>query len=232
LKEWNATELAFPASSTIHQLFEEQAARTPDAVAVIDGMRRVSYRELNTQANHVARVLLERGIGVEDIVGVHLSRSVDMVSALLGVLKAGAAYLPLDQQYPEVRLHGMLEDSGCRLVLTDVRDHKWPLAVRAVPTTSGIPGAADPNDANPDIAVSANNLAYVIYTSGSTGRPKGVAIEHHSTVSFLTWGKQAFTPHVLRGTLAATPISFDLSVFEVFLPLLPAMSSNYRNCRP
>ena len=217
LKGWNATDLDFPREATIHSLFEEQAEKTPDSIAVIDGERRICYSELNQQANQIARALLQKGTAVENIVGVHMSRSAGMIAALLGVLKSGAAYLPLDPQYPKARLHAMVEDSGCRLVLSDSTVERWPASVVALS-----PGSLKSNYSevgNPDVPVASSNLAYVIYTSGSTGKPKGVAIEHHSTVSFLTWGRAAFSAEVLQGTLASTPISFDLSVFEIFLPL-------------
>jgi amino acid adenylation domain-containing protein len=216
LKDWNATQLDFPSEATVHELFERQAASTPDSIAVIDGDRRISYRQMNSHANQVARTLIQQGIATEDIVGIHLARSAEMIAALLGVLKAGAAYLPLDQQYPEARLSAMIEDSGCKLVITDASEDPWPFAAAkalALPAFHGADGE------NPDVAVAPGSLAYVIYTSGSTGKPKGVAIEHHSTVAFLTWAHNAFSAQVLKGTLASTPISFDLSVFEIFVPL-------------
>jgi amino acid adenylation domain-containing protein len=201
----NATAMEFPRDRTIHQLFEEQVDRTPNAIAVVDGKERFSYSALNSMANRVARGLITQGVRQEAIVGVRLERSVAMIAAMLGILKAGGAYLPLDTQYPEERLRFMIEDSGCAFVLSN-------------PSTFAEVG--DEPDRDPALAIAPSNLAYVIYTSGSTGRPKGVAIEHHSTVSFLHWGRGTFPPEVLRGTLAATSISFDLSVFEIFLPLI------------
>ena len=220
LKEWNATELPFPREATIHSLFEAQAALTPDAIAVIDGQRRVTYRELNGQANAVAKSLLLPESVADTIVGIHLSRTEEMIAAMLGVLKAGAAYLPLDPQYPRARLDAMVKDSGCRLILADAASTTWPSSIRALQLSSLGLSHRVADDANPVTATGASNLAYVIYTSGSTGMPKGVAIEHHSAVSFLSWGREAFPARVLKGTLASTPISFDLSVFEIFLPLI------------
>ncbi len=216
LLEWNKTELPFSSQHTIHRLFEEQAERTPSAIAVVDGDNRLSYRELNERANQVAHFLLGHGATLETVVGVRLERSAEMIAGLLGILKAGAAYLPLDPAYPEARLRVMLEDSGCRIVLSEAGAGAWPFSARPLDMALS---RDEQRIGNPVTPVSASNLAYVIYTSGSTGRPKGVAIEHHSTVSFLAWGRQAFSSSELRGTLASTSISFDLSVFEIFLPL-------------
>jgi amino acid adenylation domain-containing protein len=204
LFERNATEMEFPRERMIHQLFEEQVERTPDAIALIAGEERYSYRELDQKANRVAHQLLGQGVPAESIVGVRIERSVKMVAAMLGILKAGCAYLPLDPHYPEERLQFMTEDSGCSVVLTDAEVDDNP---------------APEWDENPALAISSSNLAYVIYTSGSTGRPKGVAIEHHSVVSLLHWARGTFPSETLRGTLASTSISFDLSVFEIFVPL-------------
>ena len=221
---WNQTAMAFPRDRAIHQLFEAQVQATPDAVALLHGVDRVSYRHLNGMANQVAKTLLgyreNNRAGAEVIVGVHLERSIAMIASMLGILKAGAAYLPMDTLYPEERLRFMMEDSGASFILSE----SWVQAdaknaVRVIQPPDAYEDLSQ-FDQNPEIAVSPDSLAYVIYTSGSTGRPKGVAIEHHSTVSFLTWGKNTFTTADLRGTLAATSICFDLSVFEIFLPLV------------
>jgi len=203
LKTWNDTVADFPLDRTIHQLVEEQAAQTPDAIAVIDGLDRISYRDLDRRANRIAHALLARGVTLESIVGIRMPRSAGMIAAMLGILKAGAAYLPLDPQYPEQRVRFMTEDSRCAVVLSE----------EPGPT----PGESEDH---PATTVAPSNLAYVIYTSGSTGQPKGVAIEHHSAVSFLHWARNTFSAEQLRGTLASTSISFDLSVFEIFAPLI------------
>jgi amino acid adenylation domain-containing protein len=208
LVERNATHADFPRDRTMHRLFEEQVEKTPDATALIDGEERITYRELNRRANRVAHHLLARGVSVESIVGLRMERSADMVAAMLGVLKAGCGYLPLDPRYPADRLKFMIEDSQCGIVLDDTLGD----------TLSDDSG--DDKIDNPITAVSPSNLAYVIYTSGSTGRPKGVAIEHHSVVSFLHWARKTFPTESLQGTLASTSISFDLSVFEIFVPLV------------
>jgi non-ribosomal peptide synthetase component F len=124
LRQWNATELVFPREQTIHGLFEQQAALTPDSTAILDGSESLTYLRLNQKANRIAHTLLAKGVQVEDIVGIFMSHTSDLVAAMLGVLKAGAAYLPLDQRTPPARIHAMLADSRCRIVLSD---HSVPL---------------------------------------------------------------------------------------------------------
>lgn len=227
LHGWNQTAMDFPRDRTIHELFEEQVERTPDGIAIVDGTEHITYRELNRKANSVAWELLAGRSALpakEDngdvIVGIHLERTIGMIAAMMGTLKAGAAYLPLDTQYPEARLHLMLEDSGAQCVISaSWEELPSQLSARVLaPPLNRLPSFD--RDRNPSLPVSPHALAYVIYTSGSTGLPKGVAIEHHSTVSFLTWGTNTFSKEELSGTLASTSICFDLSVFEIFLPLV------------
>ncbi|HEX8560147.1 MAG TPA: amino acid adenylation domain-containing protein [Pyrinomonadaceae bacterium] len=222
LVEWNDTARAYPRGGSIHGLFEAQAARTPGAVALVDGDARLTYGELDARAGRLARTLRARGVGPETLVGVYMRRSAEMVVALLGVLKAGGAYVPLDPAYPSSRLEFILEDARAALVLTQrtlaatlpaggagalCLDGDWEEEEAREP--GDVKGAGAPHDA----------LAYVIYTSGSTGRPKGVAIEHRSAVTLLHWAGENFDAEQLRGVLAATSICFDLSVFELFAPL-------------
>lgn len=216
LRGKNATAMRFP-DRTIHSLFEDQAALSPDATALIDGTERISYRELNRQANRIAHGIISLDLGPESIVGVHLQRSPRMIAALLGILKAGCAYLPLDPKYPADRLRVMIEDSGCTVVLSTAGE-QFGQARTISPAFSEVSGTD--LDRDPHTSATPRNLAYVIFTSGSTGRPKGVAIEHHSAVSFLQHASNTFPDAVMQGTLAATSISFDLSVFEIFLPLI------------
>ena len=225
LVEWNETREARPARPCIHQLFEEQAARTPDATALVAGQERLSYRELNERAELLARYLRGLGVGPESLVGVLLGRSARMVVALLGVLKAGGAYVPLDPTYPRERLRFMLEDSGARVLLTedDLQDSLPEQAGRVVCVDTDwdeiARGTGDEAAADDVIGVTALNLAYLIYTSGSTGRPKGVAIEHGSAAVLLAWADGVFTDEECAGVLASTSVCFDLSVFELFVPL-------------
>jgi amino acid adenylation domain-containing protein len=192
-----------------------QAARTPDAEAVRHGDHSLSYRELDEAANRLARVLLRRGVTREDRVGVCLPRTPQLVVALLAVLKAGAAYVPLDPAYPPARVAFMTADSGVRLVLT-----RADLAGR-FPGTAVAVDRLDPvaDGTDPAAPAAPADLAYVIYTSGSTGRPKGVAIEHRSASVLMHWVRQTFDDAELGGLLAATSVCFDLSVFEIFGPL-------------
>ncbi len=217
LEAWNDTAVPFPVEHTIHRLFTEQAERAPRAVAVIDGHRRFTYEQLDRASDCVARLLLDAGVQTESIVGVQLPRTAEMIAALLGILKSGAAYLPVDENCPSARIQSMLEESSCRFMLTHPAgaDRAFaPVQVLHLPDLFSIS-----QQERVRTNVAPGNLAYVIYTSGSTGAPKGVAIEHRSVVSFLTWAKSHFSAEQLRGTLASTSISFDLSVFEIYLPL-------------
>ncbi|HEV7474838.1 MAG TPA: amino acid adenylation domain-containing protein [Pyrinomonadaceae bacterium] len=220
LTGWNETGRAFPDHVCIHELFERQAARTPDAVALIFNEERISYRELNSRANQLAHYLRSVGVGPEVLVGILMERSVEMIVALFGTLKAGGAYVPLDPRYPAERLAFMIDDAETAVLITqtDLRDRVADAAVKKIIVTEQ-PIWRDESVENPSAAVSADNLAYVIYTSGSTGRPKGVAIEHHSAATLLHWAREEFKPEELQGVLASTSICFDLSVFELFVPL-------------
>jgi amino acid adenylation domain-containing protein len=222
LLEWNDSgEVAERAAVCLHELFEAQAARTPDALAVIGPGERLTYRELDRRADRLARRLRRLGIGPEARIGLCPDRlSPDMVVAQLGILKAGAAWVPLDPAYPRERLAFMLADARAALLVTAER---W---LPALPETGPIlcldrerSALAEESAAGPSRAAGAGDLAYVIYTSGSTGRPKGVAIEHRSPVALVRWAVEAFAPGELAGVLASTSICFDLSIFEIFVPL-------------
>ena len=225
LVEWNATDRAYPSDRCVHELFEEQVARTPDAVAVVHEAVQVSYSELNARANRLAHYLRSLGVGPESRVALCLERSVEMVVSILAVLKAGGAYVPLDPTYPPARLVSMLEDSAPSVVLTHgavepnvrailARDaavievdqpERWSAGSSANPT---------PGDLTPA------NLAYIIYTSGSTGRPKGVMTEHRALNNRLFWMQRVFELAHDDVVLQKTPFSFDVSVWEFFWPLL------------
>ena len=220
LVEWNDTSRDYP-ESCIHELFEEQVARTPEQVAAIFGEQRVSYRELNERANQLAHHLRSLGVKTEARVGILLERSVEMLVALLGVLKAGGAYVPLDPAYPNERLRFMLEDSQVAVLITQQRlAALLPSASTSLLVMEETAERLEQYEtSNPELSVEAENLAYVIYTSGSTGTPKGVAISHRSAATMLHWAQEVFSAEQLRGVLASTSICFDLSVFEIFLPL-------------
>ncbi len=218
LCEWNETTREFPAGLRIHDLFEAQARRTPDAPAVISEGRESTYAELNAGADVLAARLRGLGVGPEALVGVCLARSEQMVTALLAILKAGGVYVPLDPAYPEQRLALMLEDAGPRVLLTQKRFAGLFPAYRGRVVCLDEPWSGATPEAQPAEA-SSTNLAYVLYTSGSTGRPKGVAIEHRSAVALLHWAREIYSDAELHRVLAATSICFDLSVFELFVPL-------------
>ncbi|HYR07693.1 MAG TPA: condensation domain-containing protein, partial [Longimicrobium sp.] len=222
LEEWNRTAAEYPADRCIHELFEAQAARTPDAVAVVHETDALTYRALNERANRLAHYLVRLGAGAETRVGVCLERGVEMVVSLLAVLKAGGAYVPLDPAYPAERLAFTLSDSGVvALVTQDSLRSRLPIPDGVTVVSVDVAAAEIARESAEPIESGATprNLAYLIYTSGSTGIPKGVAIEHESAVALLSWAATVFTAEELSGVLAATSISFDLSVFELFLPL-------------
>jgi amino acid adenylation domain-containing protein len=217
---WNATEAAYPRELCIHQLFEAQAERTPDAVAVVFGDQQVTYDELNQRANQLARHLRKLGVKPEDLVAIALDRSIEMMIGLLGILKAGGAYVPLDPSYPRERLAFMLEDSRVALVLTQnhLRD-SLPGGQQRVCLDSDWPAIAAEATSNLEPAAHPGSLAYVIYTSGSTGRPKGVEIAHRSAVNLLSSMRKRPGLDPSDTLLAVTTLSFDMSVVELFLPL-------------
>ncbi|MEG4068026.1 amino acid adenylation domain-containing protein [Microcoleus sp. Pol11C2] len=224
LFEWNDTKADYPQDRCIHQLFERQAQRTPDAVAVIFEDQKLTYRDLNERANKLAHYLQQLGVKPEVLVGICVERSFEMIVGMLGILKAGGAYVPLDPAYPRERLAFTLEDAQISVLLTQQK------LLKILPECSAKVIGFDQweeeqnfsEKSGSDFKFNQQNpskLAYVIYTSGSTGRPKGVAIEHRSTVAFLHWAKELFSPEELGGVLASTSICFDLSVFELFAPL-------------
>ncbi|HET8781192.1 MAG TPA: amino acid adenylation domain-containing protein [Pyrinomonadaceae bacterium] len=222
--EFNTTAVEYPRESGMHELFEAQVARTPRATALVHNNERLSYEELNERANQLAHYLSGLGVGPETLVGVLLERSPLMIVAMLGVLKSGGAYVPLDSSYPRERLQFTLKDARAHVLLTQadwldaLPDHEARL-LNVVCLDKQWPEIAGERTDNLPQSVADNALAYVIYTSGSTGRPKGVAIEHRSVVAFLHWAKEQFSTDHLAGVLASTSICFDLSVFEIFVPL-------------
>jgi microcystin synthetase protein McyA len=229
LYEWNRTQAEYPKDVCIHELFEAQVKRTPEATAVVFGDERVSYGELNRLANRWAHYLREKGVKPEDRVGLCAERSVKMVVGLLAVLKAGGAYVPLDPEYPEERLQHMVKDSEPVIVLTQrntrdlVRRVGNGIRLMELDGEDGEAeqreGGAESNPERASVGLTPEHLAYVIYTSGSTGVPKGVMLEHRNTVNLICWAHQSFSDDVLAGTLFSTSLNFDLAVYECFVPL-------------
>ncbi len=221
LYEWNDTATPYPRDRCLHQLFEEQVALTPDTIALVFEEQRLTYAELNRRANHLAHQLLALGVGPETLVGICTKRSPETIIALLGILKAGGAYVALDPVYPKVRQVFMIEDAAMPVLLTqqELVDGLPITQAKLIRLDNEWSHIDEASAINPAVPIAQHNLAYILYTSGSTGRPKGVAIEHRSVVAFLSWARSVFPPAELTGVLAATSICFDLSVFEIFLPL-------------
>jgi amino acid adenylation domain-containing protein len=201
----------------LHTLFEAQVERTPDAEALVCGRERLSYAELNRRANRLAHHLRSLGVGPETKVAVFLDRTTELVIAILAALKAGGAYVPLDPEYPAERVAFMLEDTAAPVLIT--RAALEPRLPESSARVVRVEEERAADETNPESGVEASNLAYLIYTSGSTGRPKAVALEHRGAAAFVRWAKGEFSTAELKGMLAATSVCFDLSVFELFVPL-------------
>ncbi len=221
LVEWNQTEADYPRDKCIHELFEAQAEREPGATALVFGTERWTYRELNRRANQVAHYLRSLGIGPDIPVGIAMERSADMVVVMLGILKAGGAYVALDPSYPAGRLQFILADTEAPVLVTQqhLAQRLSQHSARSVFVDQAKELIDRQPDTNPVSQVTPDHLAYVIYTSGSTGKPKGVAIEHRGVVSLFCTSTDLLCTESLAGMLAATSISFDISVREIFGPL-------------
>ncbi|MGG1948160.1 amino acid adenylation domain-containing protein [Trinickia sp. NRRL B-1857] len=226
LEAFNATAVPYPKGETVHGLFEDQAVRTPDAIAIRYEGQDFSYRVLDQRANALAHRLVQAGVVPGDRVAIGVERSAEMVVGLLAILKAGAAYVPLDPAYPESRLKYMLEDSAPAVLLTHSRTVNIFKGASVPALDIGRFGLPDfPPSMSVTTApvlagVDAHRLAYIIYTSGSTGRPKGVMNEHHAVVNRLRWMQAALDTQAGDVVLQKTPFSFDVSVWEFFLPLM------------
>ncbi|HKP14386.1 MAG TPA: amino acid adenylation domain-containing protein [Blastocatellia bacterium] len=220
LVEWNDTRADYPARLCAHELFEAQAARTPDAIALASGGERMSYRELNARANRLARHLQALGVVPEARVGIALDRSCEMIVAMLATLKAGGAYVPLDPAYPRERLAAMIDDARPVALITRQRLREGLPALDAREVfVDEESQAVRHSDENLPVTVTPSNLAYVIYTSGSTGRPKGVMIEHGALVNYACGAALAHAMAAEDRVLQFASISFDASIEEI-LPTL------------
>jgi amino acid adenylation domain-containing protein len=220
LVEWNDTKTDFPEHICIHQLFELQVQRTPEAAAVVFEGNALTYSELNRRANVLAHMLQALGVGPDVLVGVCMERSLEMVIALMGILKAGGAYMPLDPTYPRERLDYMIRDAQMSVVLTQTHlrdllanEDMKILCLDANWNASG-------EEENPESSVQPDNLMYMIYTSGSTGKPKGVMNIHRGVCNRLHWMQQAYWLTPADRVMQKTPFSFDVSVWEFFWPLI------------
>ena len=221
LRGWGENTQQYSDTSPIHYLIEQQAAETPKSTALVFKDQSLSYAELNARANRLAHYLIGMGVRPETRVGIAVERSVEMVVGLLGILKAGGGYVPLDPDYPSDRLAYMVEDSGIELLLTQRH------LVASLPLADGLSvieldqlDVTHHASTNPEVALHGEHLAYVIYTSGSTGRPKGAVNRHHALTNRLQWMQDAYGLTADDAVLQKTPFSFDVSVWEFFWPLM------------
>lgn len=222
LVEWNDSVVALDTQACIDGLLEQQARATPDQLAIQSTAGSLSYAELHRQANRIAHHLIGMGVAQEQMVGVYMRRTPGMIVAMLAILKAGACYVPIDTTYPRARIDYILDDSAVSLVLTDaVSGPELPSATGRIDVAQFLAAPAPPHTLETPARAGrhAAQLAYVIYTSGSTGQPKGVLLEHRNAVALINWAAGVYSSDELRGVLAATSICFDLSVFEIFVPL-------------
>jgi amino acid adenylation domain-containing protein len=222
LAEWNDTACEYPSGRCVQHLFEERVARAPEAVAVVFEDEQLSYGELNGRANRIARYLRKAGVGPETRVGVMLERGPSMIESVLGVLKAGGCYVPLDAQLPRERLAYMLEDAGAAVLLTERKPAEQlgdATGVRVICLDLVREQLAAESAENFESGATADNLAYVIYTSGSTGRPKGVMVEHRSLCNMAVAQADTFGLGAEDRVLQFASLSFDASIFEIVAAL-------------
>ncbi|HKS73594.1 MAG TPA: amino acid adenylation domain-containing protein [Terriglobales bacterium] len=222
LVDFNHTAADYPRDSSVYGLFEAQADRTPDAIAVIFQGEQITYRELNQRANQIAHYLRKSGVGPDILVGIYVERALNMVAGILGILKAGGAYVPLDPAYPKDRIAFILENAQAPVLLTQqsLLETLPPLGAKAIQLDADWPAISQESIENPAPTSSPKNLAYVLYTSGSTGKPKGVQIEHRNLVNFLTTMNKEPGLTASDVLLAVTTLSFDIAGLELYLPLI------------
>jgi amino acid adenylation domain-containing protein len=226
LAKWNQTHRDYPLTRCLHELFEDQVAKTPDAEALVFENQRLTYRDLNARANQLAHHLRARGMGPDVLVGLCVERSVEMVVAILGILKAGGAYVPLDPEYPKDRLQSMLEDAQSPIILTQrrLRDVLPESGASVFCLDTEWAALAGESVDNPVNSSGPENICYVIFTSGTTGRPKGVMNVHKGVVNLLQWMQDEYRLTVQDRVIQTASYSFDFSVEEFFWPLIVGAS--------
>jgi len=223
LRQWNATEVDYPRTKTVHDLFEEQVDRSPGATALVFRNQRLDYQELDNRANQLAHLLLSKGLRPGDRVAVSMDRSLELMVALLATLKAGGAYVPLDPAYPAERMKYVLSDAHVSIILTQEKIRPqvagFAKVILAIDADNEYDAIATCSQFRPRVELSSESPAYVIYTSGSTGKPKGVIVSHRNVANFFTGMDQRFGEETPGVWLAVTSISFDISVLELFWTL-------------
>lgn len=222
LHHFNGAKAGYSTSRSVLDEFELQAARVPESLALVMDDQKMSYRELNEQANQVAYYLQAQGVKKGTLVPICMERSIEMVVGMLGIWKAGGAYVPIDPEYPVSRLLYTIEDSGASIILTNRRNtNKLPAGAdfKIVSLDADWPVICSQPSVNLSLDIQPDQLAYVIYTSGSTGKPKGVMIMHGNIQAFINWCMQEFASTRFDLLYAGTSICFDLSIFEIFYPL-------------
>jgi amino acid adenylation domain-containing protein/thioester reductase-like protein len=216
--DWNQTQSDYPRELCIHEIIQEQAIRTPDAIAAQFEEEHLTYQELNQRTDKLAEILISQGVNSGILVGLFVNRSIEMLIGLLGVLKAGGAYLPLDPSFPADRLAFMLEDSGAAVILTQTSLlTELPENSAQIISLDDLPKSTSSNESSH--TARPEDAAYIIYTSGSTGKPKGVQIHHRAVVNFLCSMRESLEITVDDTLLAVTTLSFDIAVLELLLPL-------------
>jgi len=222
LQDWNSTQRDYPSNKCVHEIFEEQAARTPNALAVSSEGRSLTYAQLDKRANQLARHLIKIGVTPGSLVGIAVDRSLDLLVGLLGIWKAGAAYLPIDAIYPPDRIAFIMEETSLATLLTNSK------LLPSLPIFDTRPICLDRDwmliecepESSPGIRLDPTSVAYTIYTSGSTGKPKGVEVTHRNVVNLLCSMRQVPGLNERDRLLAVTTLSFDIAVLELFLPLV------------
>ncbi|MBK8549763.1 MAG: amino acid adenylation domain-containing protein [Ignavibacteria bacterium] len=222
LEEFNDTAVEYPKNKTIIDLFEEQVLKTPENIAVVFEDQQLTYRELSERSNQLAHYLQTYGVKPETLVPICIGRSIEMITGILGILKSGGAYVPVDPEYPEERINFMLEDTDAFIVVSSKANRSKIPAAENIEVieldTDRSKISKQPKD-RPEVSLKHDQLAYVIYTSGSTGRPKGVMIDHKNVYTFLSWCRDEFKSSPFDIAYASTSMCFDLSVYEMFFPL-------------
>ncbi|EEF63147.1 non-ribosomal peptide synthetase [Pedosphaera parvula] len=222
LVDWNESGVPYPQDKCLQELFEEQVSNSSEAIAVVCGEEQLNYRELNSRANQLAHYLRESGIRPNDLVGISVERSIEMMVGLLGILKAGGAYVPMDPAYPAERLAFMLADSKARILLTQngIADKITGMSARILRLDGDWEDVAKHSTENPVKAGTPEDLIYVIFTSGSTGRPKAAGVYHRGFVNLVSWLMTEFDLSAADSAVMASSLSFDLTQKGLFAPLL------------